>query len=348
MPVPKIPVQQLVFDGYTTRTTHKPCQSYSIPNYSVRFPDESDLTPLRYAIDELIAENPSYKGKFDTTGYLWKVSDDFFLLFKNWLILPDELHNMREQARDESRRQESEKQEQLENARLDRIVSRKQYRVECQYKRLPCASPCKIPVIKITCLREESHHEDDIRYHFAVELDQGSTKQQKAARLQLAKALASDQSTGLFYRGDNIKGRGCNWILHEFVVLAYSEWLELDEPIETVLAFEIEKFKQEELRKAEESARVERERKEEQERRQREFEERIRRSYERAYRSNLPTDSQVATALLIFNLDDSATEEDVRKQYRTLAKQCHPDTGGDAEKFKQLNNANQVLMQYFA
>jgi curved DNA-binding protein CbpA len=50
----------------------------------------------------------------------------------------------------------------------------------------------------------------------------------------------------------------------------------------------------------------------------------------------------------IFGFDRTPTQADVKKQYRTLAKQYHPDTGGNEEEFKRLNQANQVLMQHFA
>ena len=39
----------------------------------------------------------------------------------------------------------------------------------------------------------------------------------------------------------------------------------------------------------------------------------------------------------------SATDEDVRKAYKKLAKTHHPDTGGDANTFRQISEAYQVL-----
>lgn len=39
----------------------------------------------------------------------------------------------------------------------------------------------------------------------------------------------------------------------------------------------------------------------------------------------------------------SATEEEIKKAYRRLARTNHPDAGGDEEKFKEINEAYEVL-----
>jgi DnaJ-class molecular chaperone len=35
----------------------------------------------------------------------------------------------------------------------------------------------------------------------------------------------------------------------------------------------------------------------------------------------------------ILGVDEKATQEDIKKAYRNLAKENHPDKGGDEEKF---------------
>jgi curved DNA-binding protein CbpA len=45
----------------------------------------------------------------------------------------------------------------------------------------------------------------------------------------------------------------------------------------------------------------------------------------------------------ILGIDKNSTDSDIRKAYRKLAVQHHPDKGGDAEKFKEVNNAYSIL-----
>lgn len=45
----------------------------------------------------------------------------------------------------------------------------------------------------------------------------------------------------------------------------------------------------------------------------------------------------------ILGVSKSATDSDVKSAFRKLAREHHPDKGGDAEKFKQINEAYQVL-----
>src|SRR5579862_8474215 len=46
----------------------------------------------------------------------------------------------------------------------------------------------------------------------------------------------------------------------------------------------------------------------------------------------------------ILGISKTATEDEIKKAYRKLAHQYHPDkTGGDDKKFKEINEAYQVL-----
>src|SRR3989338_3224438 len=46
----------------------------------------------------------------------------------------------------------------------------------------------------------------------------------------------------------------------------------------------------------------------------------------------------------ILGIDKNASEDDIKKAYRRLAHQYHPDkAGGDEKKFKEINEAYQIL-----
>ena len=45
----------------------------------------------------------------------------------------------------------------------------------------------------------------------------------------------------------------------------------------------------------------------------------------------------------LLNVSKEASDSEIKKSYRKLAKENHPDKGGDAEKFKQIAEAYEVL-----
>jgi curved DNA-binding protein CbpA len=45
----------------------------------------------------------------------------------------------------------------------------------------------------------------------------------------------------------------------------------------------------------------------------------------------------------ILRVEPSATEEEIKAAYRKLAHQHHPDKGGNEDKFKEINEAYQIL-----
>lgn len=48
----------------------------------------------------------------------------------------------------------------------------------------------------------------------------------------------------------------------------------------------------------------------------------------------------------LLEIPKTATQGEVKKAYFKLARTCHPDKGGDEEKFKQIQKAYEVL-DYF-
>ena len=45
----------------------------------------------------------------------------------------------------------------------------------------------------------------------------------------------------------------------------------------------------------------------------------------------------------VLGVSKDATREEITKAYRKLALKHHPDRGGDAEEFKKINEANEIL-----
>lgn len=45
----------------------------------------------------------------------------------------------------------------------------------------------------------------------------------------------------------------------------------------------------------------------------------------------------------LLNVPQTATDDEIKKAHRKLALKLHPDKGGDPEKFKEINQAYDVL-----
>ena len=55
---------------------------------------------------------------------------------------------------------------------------------------------------------------------------------------------------------------------------------------------------------------------------------------------------EIDKALSVLSLPKLISREDIKIQYKFLAKKNHPDKGGDVEKMEQLNTAYKLLMKY--
>lgn len=59
-----------------------------------------------------------------------------------------------------------------------------------------------------------------------------------------------------------------------------------------------------------------------------------------------PPPSTVADAYAALDLEPGVTADDVKKRFRELALQHHPDVGGDEEDFKRINAAADLLLSH--
>lgn len=55
----------------------------------------------------------------------------------------------------------------------------------------------------------------------------------------------------------------------------------------------------------------------------------------------------VSQALAVFSLDKATSYKEIKQRYRTLAMKHHPDRGGDADKFRELNAAFGALQKAY-
>jgi len=54
----------------------------------------------------------------------------------------------------------------------------------------------------------------------------------------------------------------------------------------------------------------------------------------------------IENALETLQLPKLVTKADVKRQYRHIAKQHHPDLGGDPREMERINHAYRLLMKY--
>ncbi|MDP7994533.1 MAG: J domain-containing protein [Synechococcus sp. SP2 MAG] len=61
-------------------------------------------------------------------------------------------------------------------------------------------------------------------------------------------------------------------------------------------------------------------------------------------RANKSSEFSVGEALLVLGLKRGASQDSIKKSYRRLVKQHHPDLGGSVDQFRKVNEAYQQLM----
>jgi len=260
-----------------------------------------------------------------TIGTCWTLHPDMLVIFADWMEFQEPLDVLMERAKQEGK-------ERYEREEREREERRVQWHQEMRNKRIPCSNSCKVRISNFECVGGEGPFDGllsntgrkPILHRFSLQFE-GTTKEEIEAWRYFVNVLEEEKinRTIVTWMTNGVVGNGQNWILHEYVLLAYSDWLALDDDIDALIARAVEKRKQEELR----------------------WEEIRDRTWHQ--RSVSPwVETGLSKAFTLFNLDSSATLDDVKKRYRVLAKLYHPDSGGHEEEFKRLNQANQILMQH--
>lgn len=60
----------------------------------------------------------------------------------------------------------------------------------------------------------------------------------------------------------------------------------------------------------------------------------------------IPQDIKDALVLLCLPISSLPSEDEIKSQYKKLALKYHPDLGGDIERMKKINNANDVVRKF--
>ena len=196
----------------------------------------------------------------DTTGNCWTLHKDLLTQFADLIELAEPLETIVARVIQEGKAEQERKKQEAKEQKWQRHYELRAYRI-------PCPNSCKVRVLKLEGIMREDpfevllgwNKEEPTPHHFKIELDEGRTPQEKEARLCLSKTLLEDKKDYIdhFYsHSSGIQGCGCNWELHEYALVAYSDWLELEEDIEVLIEREEEKLKR---RAEEEYARWEKE-----------------------------------------------------------------------------------------
>jgi hypothetical protein len=201
----------------------------------------------------------------------------------------------------------------------------------------------KVIVERIT----PDHHARGAWYRLWID-DSGIYDKDKETRKKVKGALASLRKAIKAYRHSpeysynythndwNHNTVGNHWVLYIDLLWHFADWFEFFAPLDVLIkdADELaERWREADERRA----------REQQRQWQEEFADR---GFGFGFTSRgqrIFPHSKFDEALQVFGLSRPVTLDDIKRRYRVLAKQTHPDTGGDAEQFKHIHNAYQVL-----
>ena len=283
-----------------------------------------EFAALRKEMQEFKKINPDafYYNKHSTVGESWVIFADVLRKFADWMEFPEDLDTIMKRSVLEYEERKREEERQREERRQQRAR-------EQRAKRVPCPSACKVKVLSIHQTEARDGYFDlDLGFLnqgalgiYSIELAECVTREEHEALETFCKALMQAQED----KSERyIQGKWRSWALHEYTLLHYSEWLEFpgaDQEIDNI----IRRAKADYVRRKEEEYSR--------------WEERHSRG---DYLGLNTAQGDILDALRVFGVD----AEYIKKQYRTLAKQHHPDVGGDAEYFKRVHSAYQVLQSH--